>query len=469
MRVTYRYFILLLAAVCSLLISCERTNDGKSGSGDEPVVSAETRYINNWIFDVMHEVYLWENYIPAGLDPETAPYPKQFFNRFLYSLDRFSWISDDYDGLMQQYYGVQESTGYSLAFGRINGGDTLFAIVEYVFRDSPAESSGIGRGDIILEVDGHPITVNNYLDLYQTNAFTLTMGQYTQGGIQPADQKITVQSSVIAEDPSVFWDVLEADGHKVGYLAYVSFTSGASDEYLQTLNTIFQEFAAAGITDLILDLRYTPGGDIESAGWLASGVCPAINVENRDIMIRFQWNDGYTAYFTQTEGEDSENLRFRFPPNPFNLDLDRIFVCTTDRTASASEFTITGLSPYMDVICIGDTTYGKYTGAWIIPDLADPPKHSWAMIPIVMKYANVEGFSEFNYGLPPDYEVDPYYFPVLPWGDSRDPFIAQALSLITGRPVSEYLKSETRPVQVERFDVPVSESKRNLYLKPVWR
>ena len=91
------------------------------------------------------------------------------------------------------------------------------------------------------------------------------------------------------------------------------------------------------------------------------------------------------------------------------------------------------------------------------------------MIPIVMKYANVEGFSEFNYGLPPDYEVDPYYFPVLPWGDSRDPFIAQALSLITGRPVSEYLKSETRPVQVERFDVPVSESKRNLYLKPVWR
>jgi carboxyl-terminal processing protease len=468
MRVSNRYFILLFAAVCSLLISCERKN-GEPGAGNGTVVSEETRYINHWIFDVMHEVYLWEKNIPADLDPETAPDPKKFFDRFLYSLDRFSWISDDYEGLMEQYYGVQKSTGYSLSFGRINGGDTLFALVEYVYRDSPAEDAGIGRGDIIIEVDGRPITVNDYRDLYQTNALTLTMGQYTQGSIQPTDQKITVQAREIAEDPSVFWDVLEADGYKVGYLAYVSFTSGESDEYLQTLNDIFQEFAAAGITDMILDLRYNPGGDIESAGWLASGVCPANHVENRDIMIRFQWNEGYTAYFTQKEGEDSENLRFRFPPNPYNLDLDRIFVYTSDRTASASEFTITGLSPYMDVICIGDTTYGKYTGAWIIPDLADPPRHSWAMIPIVMKYANVEGLSEFDHGLPPDYEVDPYYFPVLPWGDSRDPFIAQALSIITGRPVSEFLKSEAKPAQVERFEVPVSESKRNLYLKPVWQ
>jgi carboxyl-terminal processing protease len=468
MRVTDRFLILLFVAVSSLLISCEKKNDRGPGSGNEPVVSVETRYINNWIFDVMHEVYLWEEYIPSGLNPETAPDPEKFFYSFLYSLDRFSWIYDDYDGLMQQYYGVEESNGYSLAFGRINGGDTLFAIVEYVYRDSPAERAGIGRGDIILEMDGRPIMVYDYKDLYQTNTLTLTMGQSTPGGLQPTDQQVTLQSSVIAEDPSVFWDVLEADGHKVGYLAYVSFTSGESDEYLQTLNTIFQEFASEGITDLILDLRYNPGGDIESAGWLASGVCPAIDVENRDIMIRFQWNAGYTEYFTRTEGEDSENLQFRFPPNPYNLDLDRIFVFTTDRTASASEFTITGLSPYMDVICIGDTTYGKYTGAWIIPDLADPPKHSWAMIPIVMKYANVEGFSEFNHGLPPDYEADPYYFPVLPWGDSRDPFTARALSIITGRPVSEYLKSEAKPGQVEWLDVPVNELKRNLYLKPVW-
>lgn len=469
MCVSERTFTLLLAGLLFLLISCEKKSDPGSDHGNVPAISDQTIYINNWIFDVMHQVYLWDEYIPAGLDPETAPNPEKFFFSFLYDLDRFSWIHDDYDALMGQYYGVQESIGYSLAFGRIGGTDTLFAIVEYVYRGSPADSAGLKRGDIILELDDLPLTVLNYLDLYQVNSYTLTLGEATPGGLSLTDQKILLQASVIAEDPAVFWDVLEADGHRIGYLAYVSFTSGQSDEYLHTLNTIFQEFESAGITEIILDLRYNPGGDLESAGWLASGVCPATNAENRDIMIRFQWNAGYTAYFTQTEGENSENLQFRFPQNPYNLDLDRIFVFTTNQTASASEFTITGLTPYMDVICIGDTTYGKYTGAWIIPDLADPPKHPWAMIPTVMKYANVDGFSEFNFGIAPDYEADPYYFPLLPFGDSQDPFTARALSIITGQPVSSYLKSEPATGQIEWLDVPVNEFKRNLYLEPEYR
>jgi C-terminal processing protease CtpA/Prc len=441
MRVSNQYCSLLLAGLFSLLISCEKKNDPGPDNGNVPDISDQTKYINNWIFDVMHEVYLWEEHIPAGLDPESAPNPKKFFDGFLYDIDRFSWIHDDYDALMGQYYGVQESIGYSLAFGRIDGTDTLFAMVEYIYRDSPADSAGLKRGDIILELDDRSLTVYNYLDLYQGNSYTLTMGEATPGGLKLTDNKVTLQAKVIAEDPAVFWDVLEEGGHKVGYLAYVSFTSGQTDEYLHTLNTVFQDFASAGITDMILDLRYNPGGDLESTGWLASGVCPAAQVVNKDIMIRFQWNAGYTNYFTQTEGADSDNLRFRFPSNPYNLDLDRIFVFTTDKTASASEFMITGLFPYMDVISIGDTTYGKYTGAWIIPDLADPPEHTWAMIPTVMKYANADGFSEFNYGLPPDHEADPYYFPLRPFGDKQDPFTAKALSIITGQPISGYLKS----------------------------
>jgi C-terminal processing protease CtpA/Prc len=467
MRVSKQHISLLFAVVFSLLISCEKNMGPDPGNGNGTVISEQTKYINNWIFDVMHEVYLWEEFIPAGLEPDKAPDPEKFFYEFVYDLDRFSWIYNDYDGLMGEYYGVQKSTGFSPAFGRINGSDTLFAVVEYVYRGSPADSAELKRGDIILEVDGQPLTVNTYRDILQTNTMTLTLGEPIPGGYKALDQKITVQPRVIAEDPAVHWEVLDVEGHRVGYLAYVSFTSGENDEYLYTLNTVFQEFASAGIKDMILDLRYNRGGDQESAGWLASGVCPAVNVSNRDVMIRFQWNAGYTAYFKQTEGEDSENLQFRFPANPYNLDLDRIFVFTTDETASASEFTITGLDPYMDVITIGDTTFGKYTGAWIIPDLADPPNHNWAMIPTVMKYANAEGFTEFNHGLPPDHAVDPYQLPLWPFGDPRDPMTAEALSLLTGQAPSAYLKREAAKPPVDWFDVPVNEFKRNLYLEPI--
>ena len=259
-RVSNRYNTLLLVALFSLLISCEKKIDPDPNNGNVPVISDQTKYINNWIFDVMHEVYLWEEHIPAGLDPETAPNSEKFFDSFLYDIDRFSWIHDDYDALMGQYYGVQESIGYSLTFGRIGGTDTLFAIVEYVYRGSPADSAELKRGDIILEINDRSLTVFNYLDLYQINSYTLTLGEATAGGLKLTDNKVTLQSRVIAEDPAVFWDVLEADGHKVGYLAYVSFTSGQSDEYLHTLNTVFQDFASAGITDMILDLRYNPGG-----------------------------------------------------------------------------------------------------------------------------------------------------------------------------------------------------------------
>jgi methionine-rich copper-binding protein CopC len=238
MRASNRYYTQLLAGFVFLLISCEKKTDPDPNNGNTSAISAQTKYINNWISDGMNEVYLWEEYIPAGLVPDTEPDPEEFFDKFLYDLDRFSWIHNDYDGLMGQYYGVQESIGYSLAFGRIGGTDTLFAIVEYVYRDSPADSAGLKRGDIILEMDGLPLTVFNYLDIYQTNSFTVTLGESTPGSISLTNTIIPLEARVIAEDPAVYWDVLEADGHKIGYLAYVSFTSGQTDEYLHTLNTV---------------------------------------------------------------------------------------------------------------------------------------------------------------------------------------------------------------------------------------
>jgi len=119
MRVSNQYYSLLLAGLLSLLISCEKKIEPDPDNGNVPDISDQTKNINNWIFDVMHEVYLWEEHIPAGLDPESAPNSKKFFDRFLYDIDRFSWIHENlsisYKKLSKNFFGSGAVSGSSPA------------------------------------------------------------------------------------------------------------------------------------------------------------------------------------------------------------------------------------------------------------------------------------------------------------------------------------------------------------------
>ena len=42
---------------------------------------------------------------------------------------------------------------------------------------------------------------------------------------------------------------------------------------------------------------------------------------------------------------------------------------------------------------------------WVIPDTQEPPRFDWAMMPVVLKYANADGLTDFENGLTPDYYV----------------------------------------------------------------
>ncbi|MDD4010234.1 MAG: S41 family peptidase, partial [Fermentimonas sp.] len=111
----------------------------------------------------------------------------------------------------------------------------------------------------------------------------------------------------------------------------------------------------------------------------------------------------------------------------------RLYVLTSGWTASASEFIINGLKPYMDVILIGETTYGKNVGSITLYEENDP-KNKWGMQPIVVKFANSLGFSDFTAGFAPNYEVDEFENLYLyEFGDSNDPLLGTALSNITGK------------------------------------
>ena len=125
--------------------------------------------------------------------------------------------------------------------------------------------------------------------------------------------------------------------------------------------------------------------------------------------------------------------------------MDKVYFLTARGTASASELLMTSLYPYMDVVQIGETTVGKCYASIILDDDEDPKRHNWAIMPLVMKYANAQGFTDFVDGIDPDVEVRDNLLYAVPFGDLSDPLLATALEQISG--VSPSLK-RTGPPEV---------------------
>jgi C-terminal processing protease CtpA/Prc len=163
-------------------------------------------------------------------------------------------------------------------------------------------------------------------------------------------------------------------------------------------------------------------------------------MEDGVVFVDMVWNTRYNEYWAgadldndgKADGLDSDQLRFRLPNSDLNLDRSKVYFLTTGGSASASESLMVGLYPYMDVIQIGTTTYGKCYASIMVDDWEDPKRHNWAMRPIVIKYSNAEGYTDFVEGIEPDYLIQDNLLYAKPFGSLEDPLLAKALEEITG-------------------------------------
>jgi len=431
----------LIVIVSFLFTGCFEDND------DNLIAASE---INDFVWKGMNAFYLYKDEVPDlandrfSTDQEYANYlngftsPESLFESLIYepdSIDRFSAIIPDYVAFEQAQQGTTLNNGLEFNFYFEPGSNTgVFGIIRLVLNNSVADNLGLQRGQIFDAVDGVQLTETNLSQLLGQDSYTLNFATYNDNGTDDTDDdtivstpdEITISKEVYTENPVHRSRIIPVDGENVGYLVYNGFNRNFNVE----LNNVFADFAANNVQHLVLDLRYNPGGSVDTARLLGS-------------MITGQFTGEIYSKLIYNSTLQSENTNFEFvnnfEGNTINsLNLNQVYVLTTGRSASASELVINSLDEYIDVIQIGDNTTGKTQASITIYDSPNfgsedrNPAHTYALQPLVANSIDVNDGAVPGSGIEPDVRLleSPRNFGTL--GDISEPLLAAALANIRG-------------------------------------
>lgn len=464
---------LFLGAVClsMLLNACE---PGEDVIGSDKNIE----YVNTWMMNTLRDYYYWNNRLPAQSNKSLKP--EAYFNSIMYWYDpvtapdgdRFSWIEKDYRNLISSLNGiVPNEIGFDMSiYYKDEARRDLIGQINYVKKGTPAEASGLKRGMIFDKINGTVMTVSNYSSL-----LTITTADVTIGFVEPvySDQgyllsyvnlaPVTLQTvSDYSENPVYMDTIFNIDNHKIGYMVYHFFSpdDGSKENanaYDLAMNAVFGRFKAGGITDMILDLRYNSGGHTTSARLLASELVP--NVSDTKLFAYYRYNLDLTSYFSvedmktyfTTKVLDAKNVSIGTVNNVGNQLGGKLYVLTGQYTASASEQIINGLKPYMNVILIGDTTYGKNVASTTFFDEENTNKNRWGMQPIIAKYFNSLGQSDFTAGFAPNFVESDGGYNMKEFGDPSEPLLNKALNEILGNQALPLVRKSKMSLQSDRL------------------
>ena len=331
---------------------------------------------NNWIRSWSHETYLWYNELP-DIDPASIQDPINYFDQMKTSAitssgsakDRFHFAVDTEESELLSESGISVGYGASAKQDR----ETGRVYVTYTEPNSPARNANISRGTQIIAADGvfiGSVITDEQLDIFNSALLPETAGESHNFTIRRPDsiltENIILTSTMTTETPVHRTQAYEASGKNIGYLVLNSFSIEAAE--IQLINAINQ-LKSAQISELILDLRYNGGGYLGISGVL--GTMIAGDKAYGQVFENIIFNDKHSQYdpifneliqpfiFPETSLGLSTTAAIPLP----KLNLSRVFIISTNDTASASEALINSLRGIdVEVILIGETTTGKPYG-----------------------------------------------------------------------------------------------------------
>ena len=228
-----------------------------------------------------------------------------------------------------------------------------------VFSDSPAQEAGLLPGDVIFSVvdkDGNTITVDAVGHTQAINCVRGETGTHaTITVLRPSGDDYRIMEFTIERRDIITTSVsgrVSSTDPTVGIVDITQFDLTTPTQFEQTMDTLI----AAGCDKFVFDVRYNPGGDLQSI----EAVLSMLLLEG-DAMISTLDNAGgkrtdyvqvisYKGDYASCSIERSDIGKYRGY---------KYAVLTNEYTASAAELFTANLRDYDLATLVGTTTFGK--------------------------------------------------------------------------------------------------------------
>ncbi|MBU3808034.1 MAG: peptidase S41 [Candidatus Phocaeicola faecipullorum] len=386
---TKRYVHGILGALvaAALVSSC-----GEDRSGEYyALITTQT-----WMYETMQQEYLYYQDMPEENKLDFFKKPSEFLSSVVSQKDKksgstFSHIDSVY--VTSRAASQTPTFGFEGSMVRASNGSYGIRVL-YVQENSPAKEVGLERGSLIIAANNKKI---NSSDLFYITApeeaYLFTLGKFNETGFDTL-QTVQMPAPRIVENENLYkWNIFEVNGKNVAYILYNEF----GDNDTQNLSNMFSQLSGQTINDIVLDLRYNPGGYVNTAQLISTNLAPQEAMGN--VFLKMTHND-------KINRTDILNFEPELLAGAASLNYENLYIITSGNTASASEIVINCLKPYMAgrLIQVGTATFGKNVAQQLYTDEVQAPMLEFWLTNSLL--SNAEDNSDYyTNGLLPDYEI----------------------------------------------------------------
>jgi len=326
----------------------------------------------------------------------------------------YYYTADEYAMMKMENAGESEGIGINIIYtiAEIDGQEHLVIRVINVMSNSPASESGMKVGDLIYGVGigediktvtelGHEVALTALKGAAGTKAVFTVKRPDPQGGYDEIPFEIE-RRKVTSE--SVYYRVHTEDP-TVGVIKILQFDLTTPQNFSDAMDALI----ANGCTNFIFDVRYNPGGDLESISAVLSGF-----LNKDDVIIRTEYKGGYEKINkVQVVEYDEDDPYYGCSVSEddigkYKKDEYRFAVLCNGSSASAAELFTATFRDYGVGTIVGTTTYGKGIMQSII-NLSDYGYGGALKLTVAKYYSGANGGYNDGYdgvGIVPDVTVE---------------------------------------------------------------